>query len=71
VYEAALKALKRLESVGWESDRSQVSSVLVEVWETPTRHRVDVAKLLQWLKGSGRSPRDETRKEKLRTIIKS
>jgi hypothetical protein len=71
VYEAALKGLKKLKRVGWESDGSQIGSVTVEVWEEPTRHRVNVAKLLQWLKGNGRSPYDETRKEKLRTIIKS
>jgi hypothetical protein len=71
VYEAALKGLTKLEKVGWESDGTQVSSVLVEVWEEPTRHWVNVAKMLQWLKGNGRSPYDETRKEKLRTLIKS
>ena len=64
----------RAESVyeaAWESDWSQIGSVLVEVWEEPTRHWVNVAKMLQWLKGYGRSPGDETRKEKLRTLIKS
>lgn len=71
VYEAALKGLKKLERVGWESDGSQIGSVTVEVWEEPTCQRVNVAKLLQWLKGHGRSPYDETRKEKLRTLIKS
>lgn len=69
VYEAALRGLKRLESVGWESDGSQIHSVLVEVWEEPTCHRVNVAKLLDWLKGSGRSPYDETRKQKLRSLV--
>ena len=70
VYEAALRGLKRLESVGWESDGTQPHTVLVEVWEEPTCHRVNVARLLDWLKGSGRSPRDETRKEKLRKLAK-
>ena len=70
MYEAALKGLTKLEKVGWESDGSQVGSVLVEVWEEPTRHWVNVAKLLHWLKDYGKSPYDETRKEKLRTLIK-
>jgi hypothetical protein len=70
VYEAALKRSKRLKSVGWESDGSQIGSVLVEVWEEPTCHRVNVAKLLKWLKGHGRSPYDETKKERLRTLVK-
>ena len=71
VYEAALKGLNRLSKVGWESDGSQIGSVLVEVWEEPTLHRVDVAKMLQWLKGHGSFSSDEIRREKLRTLIKS
>jgi hypothetical protein len=51
VYEAALLGLSRLERVGWESDGSQVSRVMVEVWEEPTRHSIDVKKLLSWLSG--------------------
>jgi hypothetical protein len=31
VYEAALKGLNRLNKVGWESNGSQIGSVLVEV----------------------------------------
>jgi hypothetical protein len=71
VYEAALKGLTRLEKVGWESNGSQIGSVTVEVWEEPTLHRVDVAKMLRWLKEPGRYPRDNSRKEKLQAIIKS
>ena len=72
VYEAALLGLNRLNSVGWESDDgSQIGSVVVEVHEEPTCHRVNVAKLLKWLRDFGKSPYDETRKEKLRTLIKS
>jgi hypothetical protein len=66
VYEAALKGLTKLEKVGWESDGSQVRSVLVEVWEEPTLHRVDVGKMVRWLNEPGRYPRDNSRKEKLR-----
>ena len=71
VYEAALKGLNRLSKVGWESNGEQIGSVIVEVWEEPTLHRVDVAKMLQWLRGHGRSPYDEIRREKLRALIKS
>ena len=70
VYEAALKALRRLSAVGWESDGSTIASVLVEVCEEPTYHRVNVPKMLDWVKCSGRSPRDEVRKEKLRKLLK-
>lgn len=51
VYEAALKGLKKLERVGWESNGQQIGSVTVEVYEEPTCHRVSVAKLLQMAEG--------------------
>ena len=70
VYEAALKGLMRLEKIGRESDGSQIGCLTVEVWEEPTEHRVDVARMLNWLKQSGRVPIDETRKKELRAIIK-
>lgn len=70
VYEAALKGLRRLGAVGWESDGSTTASVLVEVWEEPAYDRVNVLKMLDWVKCSGRSPRDEVRKEKLRKLLK-
>ena len=71
VYEAALKGLTKLEKVGWESDGSQIGSVLVEVWEEPTRHCVNVEKMLRWIKQTNGYPRDEFRKERLRALIKS
>jgi hypothetical protein len=70
VYEAALLGLKRLERVGWESDGSQISHVMVEVWEEPTLHYVDVKKLLSWLKAPGKFPPQEQRKAKLRKLAK-
>ncbi len=70
VYEAALLGLSRLERVGWESDGSQIGNVMVEVWEEPTRHYVDVKKLLSWLKAPGKFPPQEQRKAKLRKLAK-
>ncbi len=70
VYEAALLGLARLERVGWESDGSQIGHVMVEVWEEPTRHYVDVKKLLSWLKAPGKFPSQEQRKVKLRKLAK-
>jgi hypothetical protein len=71
VYEAALKGLQKLERIGWESNGSQIGWVTVEIWEEPTRHRVQVGKMLGWLKSSGRTPRDETRKGKLRMLLRN
>jgi len=70
VNEAALLGLTRLERVGWESGGSQIGSVIVEVWEEPTRHVVDVKKLLSWLKAPGKFPPGELRKAKLRALAK-
>lgn len=70
VYEAALLGLNRLQRVGWESDGSQIGHVMVEVWEEPTQHYVDVKKLLSWLKTPGKFPPQEQRKAKLRKLAK-
>jgi|SRR6266850_1380806 len=70
VYEAALLGLKRLERVGWQSDGSTIGSVIVEVWEEPTRHVVQVKKLLSWLKAPGKFPPEEQRKAELRVLFK-
>src|SRR5690348_3452822 len=50
VYEAALWGLERLNRVAWESDGSQMGFVVVEVYEEPTTHTVNVKRLLDWLK---------------------
>jgi len=54
--------------MGWESDGSTIGSVIVEVWEDPTRHVVHAKRLLSWLKVPGRFPPDEQRKAKLRLV---
>ena len=69
VYEAALRGLSRLERMGWESDGSTIGSVIVEVWEEPTRHYIEVKKMLSWLKVPGKFP-PEHRKAKLRKLAK-
>jgi hypothetical protein len=66
-YEAALKGLKRLQKVGWEGDRDPMFLV-VEIYEAPTVHRINVPKMLQWLRQPGRTPRDVVRKDALRKI---
>lgn len=50
---------------------SEYASVTVEVYEEPTRHTVNVKKLLVWLKQPGKYPRDECWKETLRALVKS
>jgi hypothetical protein len=69
LYEAAILGLNKLERHGWESDGSQIGWVVVEIHDEPTVHRIHVERMLGWVKSSGRTPRDETRKSKLRMLL--
>ena len=70
LYEAVLRGLNRLADVGWESTANQtVSRVEVEIQQEPTRHIVDVPKLLKWIEEKSMYPAQETRKAKLRKLL--
>ena len=69
VYEGASKGLNKLVRIGWEGDGGQIGWVVVEIYEEPTVHRVHVGNMLGWIKSRGRTPRDETRKSKLRMLL--
>src|SRR5207253_10180723 len=70
VYEAVLRGLNRLQDVGWESDTNEtIKRVEVEIHQEPTRHIVDVAKLLKWIEEKSTYPAQETRKAKLRKLL--
>ena len=72
LYEAVIRGLKQLESVGWESDRDEtIKNVEVEIHHEPTRHVVDVQKLLKWVGDSAMSvsPAQNHRKEKMRKLL--
>jgi hypothetical protein len=70
LYEAVLRGLNRLEDVGWESDTNEtIRRVEVEIHHEPTRHIVDVPKLLKWLEETAMSPAQQTKKEKLRKLL--
>jgi len=69
LYEAVLRGLSRLTDVGWESDTNEtIKQVEVEIHQEPTKHIVDVPKLLKWVEKS-MYPAQETRKAKLRKIL--
>src|SRR5438874_8611769 len=70
LYEAVLRGLNRLQDIGWESDTGEtVSRVEVEIHQEPTRHVVDVPKLLKWIEEKSAYPAQETRKAKLRKLL--
>lgn len=70
LYEAVLLGLNRLVNVGWESDTNEtIRQVEVEIYQEPTRHIVNVPKLLNWVKQDTIRPGEQTRKEKLRKLI--
>ena len=70
LYEAVLRGLNRLADVGWESTANEtVKRVEVEIHQEPTRHIVDVPKLLRWIEEKSMYPAQETRKAKLRKLL--
>jgi len=70
LYEAVVRGLNQLGSVGWESDSNEtIKRVEVEIHQEPTRHIVDVPKLLKWVEQNSMYPGQETRKEKLRKLL--
>src|SRR5438876_11573111 len=69
LYEAVLRGLNRLQDIGWESNTGEtVSRVEVEIHQEPTRHIVDVPKLLKWIEEKSTYPAQETRKSKVAEI---
>jgi hypothetical protein len=70
LYEAVLRGLNRLVDVGWESDTGEtIRQVEVEIHQEPTKHIVNVPKLLEWVKRDTMRPGEQTRKEKLRKLL--
>ena len=69
LYEAVLKGLNLLGAVGWESDGETIRQVEVEIHQKPTKHIVDVPKLLKWVKEEDKYPGQKARKEKLRKLL--
>ena len=63
LYEAVLRGLNQLGDVGWESDSDEtIKKVEVEIYLEPTRHIVDVPKLLDWIKRDTMRPGVQTQK---------
>jgi hypothetical protein len=52
------------------SEAAPFGRVMVEVWEKPTRHYIEVKKLLSWLKAPGKFPPEEQWKAKLPKLAK-
>ena len=69
LYEAVLKGLNLLSAVGWESDGETIRQVDVEIYQEPTKHTVDVPRVLKWIKEDAKYPGQQTRKEKLRKLL--
>jgi hypothetical protein len=70
LYEAVLRGLNQLVDVGWEPDTGEtIRQVEVEIHQEPTKHIVNVPKLLEWVKRDRMRPGEQTRKEKLRKLL--
>jgi len=69
LYEAVLRGC-RLQDVVWESNADEtIQRVEVEIHQEPTRHIVDIPKLLKWVQEDSMYPAQQTRKEKLRKLL--
>lgn len=70
LYEAVLRGLNQLTAVGRESDDDNtVAQVEVEIHQEPTRHIVDVRKLLKLLEDKSARPGSGSEEEKLRKLL--
>jgi hypothetical protein len=56
LYEAVVRGLNQLSSHADET----IKQVEVEIYQEPTRHVVDVPKLLNWINQNAMSPRQQT-----------
>ena len=57
LYKAVLRGLSRSQDVGWESDTNETKKrVEVEIHQGPTKHIVDVPKLLKWVEEKSMYP---------------
>jgi hypothetical protein len=70
LYEAVLRGLNRLADVGWESNTDEtIKQVEIEIHQEPTKHLVNVPRLLNWVKQDTARPGQQTQKEKLRKLL--
>src|SRR5258708_32459679 len=70
LYEAVLRGLNRLQDVGWECNSEEtIKRVEGEIHQEPTRHIVDVPRLLKWVQEDAGYPAQQTRKEKVRKLL--
>jgi hypothetical protein len=71
LYEAVVRGLNLLGEVGWESDTNEtIKRVEVEIHQEPTKHIVDVPKLLKWVEQNSRYPGQETPKRKTAEVTR-
>jgi hypothetical protein len=72
LYEAVLRGLNQLADVGWESETGEtIKQVEVEIHQEPTKHVVNVPRLLNWVKQDTARPGQQTQKAKLRKLLGS
>jgi hypothetical protein len=70
LYEAVLRGLNRLADVGWQSNTDEtIKQVEVEIFQEPTRHTVNVPRLLNWVNQDTARPGQQTQKAKLRKLL--
>jgi hypothetical protein len=71
LYEAVLRGLNQLVDVGWESDTDEtIRQVEVEIYQEPTRHVVNVPRLLNWVKQDTMRPGEQNQEREVEEITR-
>ena len=68
LFEACIRALAAFQKSGLDAP-GRVSELTVKVCQPSTSHTIRLARALDWLANSGRSPKEQSLKVKLREIV--
>jgi hypothetical protein len=72
LFEAAALAIKAFRAVEWMQSGPGVGTVLeVSVLQPVAKHRIPLQKLMAWLEGNGRTPKEQANKQRLRELLEN
>lgn len=68
--EAAVRGLRALRQGSWSADdATNTGCVIVTLQPPPVVHRVQLADLMAWLQGAGKSPKDRIQRQRLKALL--
>jgi hypothetical protein len=69
LFEACIRALSAFQKSGLDTP-GRISELTVKVSQPSTSHTIRLSTALRWLENSGRSPKEQSLKVKLREIVR-